>query len=139
MSCCGTSKSAAEFRSALLADTAHRLEIVPINPQKFAFKPASKAVEYYRRGAPRFYMIWGNDVLSYDQSAAAKLFSRFSRSAEQLAGIAIGAQPKLLIPRDFADERALTELQRLRLLMGVFALSVVGGCAALLMLRTGRR
>jgi transglutaminase-like putative cysteine protease len=126
--------SATEFRSALIGGTTDSLLVVPIDKAKFGFKTPAKAIEYYQRGANRFFIIWGNDVLSYDENAAVRLFSRVSRAAEGAAAIATGAHPKLLIPSDFVDDHALAELRQLRLLMGVLLLSTVVAITAMLIL-----
>ena len=135
----GEPLSAAEFRTALLDGTADNLEIVPIVPGKFAFKDATKAIAYYERGAPRFYMVWGTDVITYDEAAVVRFFSRFSRSVEQVAGIATGKQPRLLIPGDFVDKAAFQKLTLLRLLIGLFALSAAVALFSLTMVWWGRR
>jgi hypothetical protein len=129
----GQPLSATEIRKALLDGTSSELQVVPINPAKFGFKSPERALDYYGRGAPRFFLVWGNNVLSYDAAPAVKAFSGVSRSAEQVAGIVLGLQPKLVISRDFADPEAVGELMRLRLVMIVFLLaSVVAGVALLL-------
>jgi hypothetical protein len=129
----GQPVSATELRQALLEGTSSELQVVPINPAKFGFKSHERALEYYRRGAPRFFLVWGNNVLSYDAAPAVKAFSGVSRSAEQVVGIVLGLQPKLVIPEDFADPEAVRELVRLRVVMIVFLLaSVVAGVALLL-------
>jgi len=129
----GQPLSATEFRRALLDGTTSQLQVVLINPAKFGFKSPARAIEYYRRGAPRFFLVWGNNVLTYDASPAVKAFSGVSRSAEQVVGIVLGLQPKLVISRDFADPEGVRELLRLRVVMIVFLLaSVVAGVALLL-------
>jgi hypothetical protein len=126
----GQPLSAAELRKALLDGTSSELRVVPINPAKFGFKSPERAIEYYRRGAPRFFMLWGNNVLTYDAAPAVKAFSGVSRSAEQAVGILLGVHPKLVISRDFADPEAVTELLRLRVVMIIFLIaSVVAGVA----------
>jgi hypothetical protein len=135
----GQPLSAAEIRQALLDGTSDELQVVPINPEKFGFKSADRALAYYRRGAPRFFLVWGNNVLSYDESPAVKALSGVSRSAEQLVGIAVGMQPKLVIPRDFADPEGVAELIRLRVVMILFVLGAVVAGFALLLHRRGHR
>lgn len=135
----GQPVSATEFREALLDGTASGLEIVPINRDKFGFKYPEKAIEYYRKGAPRFFMIWGNNVLSYDESRAVKVFSKVSKSAEQAAAIVTGVQPRLLIPLDLVDDRALKELSRLRALMVLFVMGACGACTAVALMWIRRR
>ena len=134
----GQPLSATEIRRALLDGTTNELQVVPINPAKFGFKSPARALEYYRRGAPRFFLVWGNNMLTYDAAPAVKAFSGVSRSAEQVVGIALGLQPKLVISRDFADPEAVEELLRLRVVMVAFLLGVVVAGIALILHRRGR-
>jgi hypothetical protein len=134
----GQPLSAIEIRLALLEGTSSELQVVPINPAKFGFKSSDRALEYYRRGAPRFFLVWGNNMLSYDEAPAVKAVSGISRSAEQLVGIVTGVQPKLVISRDFADPDGVAELMRLRAVMTVFLLGLVVAGIALLLHRRGR-
>jgi hypothetical protein len=134
----GEPLSATELRGHLLDGTTSELQVVPINPARFGFKSPARALEYYRRGAPRFFLVWGNNALSYDAAPAVKAFSGVSRSAEQVAGIALGLHPRLVISRDFADPAAVAELVRLRVVMIVFLLGVVVAGVALLLHRRGR-
>jgi len=134
----GQPLSAIEIRQALLEGTSSELQVVPINPAKFGFKSSDRALEYYRRGAPRFFLVWGNNMLSYDEAPAVKAVSGISRSAEQLVGIVTGVQPKLVISRDFADPDGVAELMRLRAVMTVFLLGLVVAGIALLLHRRGR-
>jgi hypothetical protein len=73
------------------------------------------------------------------RSPAVKALSGVSRSAEQLVGIAVGMQPKLVIPRDFADPEGVAELMRLRVVMILFVLGAVVAGFALLLHRRGHR
>jgi hypothetical protein len=131
----GRPLSAIEFRSALVDGKARHLTIVPINPSKFGFKGPKNAIAYYERGAARFFLIWGNNVLAYDENVAVRTFGRFSRSAEQIAGIVAGVQPELVIPKDLADEPSVEQLFRLRALLALLATCVVMAFTALIILR----
>jgi hypothetical protein len=129
----GEPLSAIEFREALLDATAGGVQVVPVDPAKFGFKSPDRALDYYRRGAPRFFLVWGNNVLSYDAAPAVRAVSGVSRSAEQVIGIALGLQPRLVISQDLADARGVAELKRLRAVMMVFLLGlVVAGIATIL-------
>jgi len=131
--------SAIEFRDALVRGTSRTLEVVPINPGKFGFKSPEKAIDYYQRGAPRFFLVWGNNVLSYDENPAVRTLARVSRSAEQVAGIVAGVQPRLVIPEDLADQSAVAELSRFRTLMALWMAGGVVATISLLLLRFARR
>jgi len=129
----GEPLSVIEFRSALLDGTPGEVQVVPINPAKFGFKSPDRALQYYLRGAPRLFLVWGNNVLSYDASPAVSAFSGVSRSAEQVLGIALGIQPKLVIPVELADTEAVTELERLRLVMLALVIALAVAAIALLL------
>lgn len=130
----GNPLSVSELRDALMSDGGQHVVVVPISKEKFGFKTADQALAYYRRGAPRFYMVWGNNSLSYDAAPAVRAFARLSRGAEQLAAIAAGVQPRLVIPLESADASAIVELKRLRLLMLAFVMSAVATVVAALVL-----
>jgi hypothetical protein len=131
--------SASQFREALLDGSAHRLTIMPVDAEKFGFKSPEAALRYYQRGAPRFFMIWGNNVLSYDAAPVVRAFESVSRSAGQAAAIVTGEQPRLVIPADFADRTALEELSRLRRIMFTAGIAMLVALAALVFVRLGRK
>jgi hypothetical protein len=131
--------SALEFRRSLLDGTTRNLEIVPINPRKFGFKSSQKAIDYYKRGAPRFFLIWGNNVLSYDENPAVRMMSDVSRPAEQVAGIIAGVQPRMVIPEDLSDQAAVAELSLLRMLIGLMIVGGLVSTVSVLLLRAARR
>ncbi len=135
----GRPLSAVEFREALLHGSADQIVVIPINAQKFGFKSAERALDYYHRGAERFFIVWGNNVLTYDAAPVVKVLGRLSRSAEQAGAIAAGIQPRLLIPEDFADPAAVDELFRLRALLLMSGSSFFIALASLLLLRVFRK
>lgn len=133
----GRPLSAAELWAALKQPETP-LRMVPILPEAFGFRSPARAITYYRRGVDSFFLLWGNNVFSYDASIASRLFGPLSRSAEQLATMATGVYPQMRIFRDMANPAGLAELTRLRMLLVIFV-TAAGTCmifaVALLYLR----
>jgi Transglutaminase-like superfamily len=124
----GRALSAMEFRDELLRPKAERTaEVVPIDPEHFGFKSAERALDYYARAAPEFYLWWGNNVLTYDASPVLQRLSRMSRSAEQVGAVLVGLQPKLVVAEGTGSPGGLAKLQRTRVLL---LTSLMAGMAA---------
>jgi hypothetical protein len=127
----GRPLSVAELQNALRAPQSD-VEVVPIVREKFGFKTAERALAYYRRGAERFYLWWGNNIFSYEHAPLVAHAAALSRSAEQVAAIFAGVQPKLVLATGNLDESALRGLERLRsLVLGVVVASATAGIALL--------
>lgn len=70
--------------------------------------------DYYRRGLPEWYMLWGNNVFSYDKAMMSRHLGRISRSLEQLDAIAIGVYPPVNLLADDANQEKVNAMWRLR-------------------------
>lgn len=93
----GQPLSAMAFRAALQAG-ATDIELVPVDPMaRPGFKLEDKAIDYYRRGLPEWYMWWGNNVFEYDQAPLVRALGGVHRAAEQLGGVASGVHPQIRI------------------------------------------
>ncbi|THF61625.1 transglutaminase domain-containing protein [Pseudothauera rhizosphaerae] len=121
----GTPLSAMAFREALLRDAPH-LKLVPVDPTASpGFRHDDKALDYYRRGLPEWYMWWGNNVFEYDRSPVVRTLGGVHRALEQLGGVAAGVHPQirvLALPEN-QDQREAIRWLRVRLL----AVVVLGG------------
>lgn len=127
----GRGLSATEFRTSLLRGDAG-LRLVPLAPEgRPGFVHEHKAIDYYRRGLPEWYLWWGNNVFGYDQAPAVRTLGTVSRSLEQLGGIAAGVHPGLRVlatPDNAAQREALAALrQRVIALLWVGAATAVTG------------
>ena len=121
----GAPLSVAEFRRRLLAPDAP-LQVVPIRPEKFAFKSGPAALAYYRRGVERLWLWWGNDVFSYDSHPLVSRLEGLPKAVQQLAAVALHVQPRLVVAAGQTEAHGLNELRKLRRL----ALTLmVAGCA----------
>lgn len=93
----GLPMSALEFRSALLAEPgAGEPRVVPIVAERFGFKSAEKALEWYRRGIPQMFLLLGNSVFSYDENPIIRLTEPLPRSVEMMTAILLGQHPRFL-------------------------------------------
>lgn len=128
----GVPISAAEFRHAILSDpkSIHRALLYPGARPGYEFE--EKMWAWYRRGLPEWYMLWGNNVFSYDKALAVCSLGRFSRSLEQMEAIAIGVYPRVVMMVDDANRDQASALWRLR--MHLFIVAWAGSLAALVAL-----
>ncbi|MBL8445228.1 MAG: hypothetical protein JNK52_14355 [Zoogloeaceae bacterium] len=118
----GQPLSAMAFRDALAGGADVRL--VPVKPTANpGFRFDEKAIEYYRRGLPEWYMWWGNNVFEYDQTPLVRALGNAHRALEQLGGVAAGVHPaiRILETPDNAAQRESMAWLRLRLIAVVVA------------------
>ncbi|WP_332671488.1 transglutaminase domain-containing protein [Aromatoleum sp.] len=135
----GEPLSAIELRTALAGDTPLRLvRIEPSAPPGYQYE--DKAIAYYRRGLPEWYMWWGNNVFEYDQSPIVRTLGDAHRALEQLGGVAAGVHPavRILETPDNEAQRESIYWLRLRLLAAVvLAVATIVCLAVWLRLRRG--
>jgi len=127
----GVPLSAGEFREALLSGRAgETVHLLPIDAAKFGFKSPEHALKYYNRGAPRFYLWWGNNVFSYDANPVVQRLGQGSRTAGQIAAILLHVQPRLVLAQAYVDADALGHLYLTRVVLyvaGVYSVLLVAG------------
>ena len=134
----GMPLSVLELRDYLLQDRLEALTVMPIDPEQFMFPSFEYALRYYQRGADQVFMIWGNNVFSYDTNPGIRAARHISRSAEQLVGIAVGVQPRIMILSSPMNQSAVKELERLRLYLWIaFGAGVAVVVSLLVLLLTG--
>jgi hypothetical protein len=134
----GRPLSASEFRDRLLTQSTD-LHVEPIVAGKFGFKSAERALDYYRRGAAAFYMWWGNDVFTYDNNAVLARLGA-SRALQQLAGVALGIQPTMMLAAGHIQAQGLFELRLIQgLLVSLTAGVTVFAITSLLLFARRRR
>ena len=105
--------SALTFRRALSSGSP-QLRLATLDPRaRPGWAIESKAWAYYRRGLPGWYMGWGNNVFTYDQSRSVKLFSGVSSSLEQLGAIAEGVHPPIRLLADDENQAQVQAMWRL--------------------------
>lgn len=88
--------SALDFR-AFAAGRRSRVAMRPNGAGRPGFIYEDKALDYYRRGVPEWYMWWGNAVFSYYGHPLVRIAGRVSRRLAHLVAVIVGVQPKLQI------------------------------------------
>lgn len=122
----GAPLSALALRDRLLREPGREgVRMVPIDPARFAFPSPAKALAYYRRGAEQFFLVFGNDVISYDAQPVIDFLGDHSRALEQGAAILLGVYPVLRLVPSAGNDRAIARLDALAALFltGVVALA----------------
>jgi Glycosyltransferase len=135
----GVPLSALEFRRALREDPSS-LRIARLDPAaRPGFVIEEKAWEYYRQGLGQWYMVWGNNVFSYDRAPLVRTFGSVSRSLEQLGGIAQGVYPPIRIIEEPGNRLLVEALQRVRVHLWIVGGLVIAALLALLVSLLGCR
>jgi transglutaminase-like putative cysteine protease len=129
----GAPMTALDFRSILLDGAPVRMQ--RISDARLGFPIEAKALDYYRRGAPEWYLWWGNDVFTYEQQPLIRAASMFGRSAEQLAAVATDTYPHFRVVDSTGNAASIERMARLRQLLllnlamgaALLALAIVSG------------
>lgn len=123
----GVPISAAEFRQAMLT-TPKSIHYALLYPgARPGYEIEEKMWAWYRRGLPEWYMLWGNNVFSYDKATMVLNLGQFSRSLEELKAITEGVYPHVSLMVDEANRGRVNVLWRLR--YHLFAAACVGALA----------
>lgn len=124
--------SAMQFRQALVSRSAG-LQLRPLHVgAKPGYEIESKAWDYFRRGAPEWYLWWGNNVFSYDRAELVRTFSPLSRALEQFGGIAQGVHPQIRMLPDAGNLPQRQSIRRLRAHLQAVGVAMFLGFAGLL-------
>ncbi|SFK99963.1 hypothetical protein SAMN05216302_102536 [Nitrosomonas aestuarii] len=105
----GEPLSVLEFRQ-MLSTSPDQLIIHKIIQEQFGFKDNAAALDYYQRGMPQLFLIWANDVFSYDANPLIQLAGSYSRMAEQITGILLGINQEI---RLYPDPHSLQQQNKL--------------------------
>ena len=128
----GVAISAADFRTAL-AESPRSIFRTPLSAgARPGYPIEEKMWDYYLRGLPQWYMVWGNDVFSYDRAVAQFGVGRFSRSLEQFAGIVSGAYAPVKLLETPENRSAVARLWRLRWTLLLAVVMGLGGFAGMI-------
>lgn len=135
----GVPLSALEFRDHLMteADPAS-VRLVPISEETFDERRIGNERAFYASGAPRFFLLMGNNVYSYDAHPLVQITEDLPRSIEMLTAILLGEHPRFLYvpPIERPDLKQEVEAMawiRHRTLIEI-ALGAVTGLAIVLLL-----
>jgi hypothetical protein len=71
--------------------------LVRILPDAVPFRSDALALDYYRRGMPQLWLVWGNNLFDYEKSVAGFLEQHWHRAVGQLVGLVTGTYPGIRI------------------------------------------
>lgn len=94
---------------------------------RLGFPHFDKLLDYYRRGAAQWYLWFGNDVISREQTGLSYVVMRLSGRLAYRLGAAFGRLPPLVVLATPDNEKDIVRMERLRHRVIVAA----GACAAL--------
>lgn len=127
----GVPLSALELRAAMRAK-AVAVRLMPLHPTvRSAAATPEWAWDYYGRGLDEWYVVWGNNVFSYDQAQLVRSLGSVSRALEQFAGIVQGVYPGVRILQEPTNRRQVEAIHSVR---SHLLWAGAAGVAALLML-----
>ena len=120
--------SALEFRDEILGRRSPAA-MRPNGPGRPGYVHDLKAREYYGRGAREWYLLWGNDVFTYESHSLVKWTARASSGLGRLVATVLGVHPRIRILEsddNSAEVGSIMRLKRrLQWLMLAFAALVV--------------
>lgn len=128
----GSVLSALEFRDFAIGKR-EGVAMRPNGPGRPGFIHEAKALDYYRRGAPEWYMWWGNAVFSFYAHPLVRTAGRVSRSVAHLIAIVIGLHPKMQIyplTGNREQARRILELRRRLYWIGAILLALLASLGA---------
>jgi hypothetical protein len=96
------------------------------------FVHVHKALDYYRRGLPEWYLWWGNAVFSDDANPLARWAARLSGGLGRAASILVGTQPRIRVLHTDDNATQLESLVRLRRRAGLAVVLLVALIGVLL-------
>jgi hypothetical protein len=98
-----------------LAQSSETLRLFPLVPgARPGYEIEAKAWDYYRRGLSEWYLLWGNNVFSYDRALLVRSSGPVSRALQQFGAIAQGVYPRIHVLGDAANAPQVAALVRLR-------------------------
>lgn len=111
----GIPVSALDFRHAMRT-APQSIHTALLSPgARPGYQHQDKLWAWYRQGLAEWYMIWGNNVFSYDLALGAHHLGHFSRALEQMQAIAIGVYPHVSLMVDESNREKAQALWRVRM------------------------
>ena len=131
--------SVLEFRRRLAERRFDGLIIDKHTSPDLFFQTTDEAIRYYARSSDYFYLIWGNNVFSYDAHPIVRKSAEVARFLERFVAIGLGQYPELRLLVTETNAAAIREIRwiGIALLTAVVAEVVLG--ALLLWILLGGR
>ena len=104
---------ALSLHEALLAPSP-AIEFVRAGEGRLGYPHVHKLHDYYRNGAPQWYLWWGNDVIARSQTGLAGALGRVSGRLSHRFGAALLRVPSIVAWSGDANEHAIRRMEALR-------------------------
>jgi hypothetical protein len=100
---------------------------------RLGYPDAAKLLDYYRRGAPQWYLLWGNDVAARERRGVARVLLAISGRLAYRLGSGLLGMPPLVALVTGESEAAFDSMRRLRrrIVTAVFIVAALSGALAL--------
>ena len=135
-----TPLSVLEFHDRLVSGKLESIEIEKYTDPTLFFQTRDEALRYYGRSTDYFYLLWGNNVFSYEANSWIQRVSGIARPLERFVAIAIGEYPPIRMLSTETNGAAISKVQVTRwgLIFAALAELLLGGYLLFLILRFWR-
>ena len=107
--------SVLEFREHVATRDFDDLVVIKLTDKDSFFQTREEGLNYYARSSDFFYLIWGNDVFSYDSSPLIREAAAIARPLERFAAILTGYYPGIRLLETDTNAGARAEVKYLGL------------------------
>ncbi len=132
----GEPYSVLEFRQVVAERAFDRVAVQKYTNADDFFQTREEALNYYARSSDYFYLLWGNNVFSYEANPWIQRAASIAREAERLVAILLGEYPQIRMLSTQTNAAAITKIRLTRWgLMIALALEVILGLYLLVLAR----
>lgn len=132
--------SVLEFRDRLAAGESTSLSVIKLSDPDDFFQTPEEGLDYYARSSDLFYLIWGNNVFSYETHPLVQMAANVARPLERFVAIAVGAYPDVRLLETDTNAAAISEIENVYrvLLLALIAEFLLGVLLLYLLWQTWR-
>lgn len=106
--------SVLQFRQRLEDRDFESLDVIKLTDPDMFFQTREEGLRYYARSTDYFYLIWGNNVFSYDASPWVRAAAKIARPLERAAAIVSGDFPQVRLLETDTNSDAIAHVKLLR-------------------------
>lgn len=106
--------SVLEFRDRISLKDFSSLNVVKLTDPALFFQTREEGLNYYARSSDYFYMIWGNNVFSYDSNPWINKASEFGRAMERAVAMLVGKYPEIRMLETSTNAKAIKQVESFR-------------------------
>ncbi|NHN36708.1 hypothetical protein G8764_05315 [Pseudomaricurvus alcaniphilus] len=113
----GAMLSVLQFRNRLAQKNIDSIEVIKLTDPRYFFQTREEALNYYARSSDFFYLMWGNNVFSYDSHPVIQRAADIGRPLERLVAILVNQYPQIRLLETETNSAAIAEMRNLRLVL----------------------